>query len=118
MPALRFFLLSLLLAAGMAADFETGAMARSDGGNFFRNTIPQIARLGNGQLMTVWGAASKEPKPGRVYAAFSDDGGRTWSAPKLLFSDPVYTHGDPNILVDGKRVIVFATKVPTPNRIE
>lgn len=119
MSALRSLLASLLLlSCGVAADFESGAVARSDGGNFFRNTIPQIARLGNGQLLTVWGVYPKDPKPGRVYGAFSKDDGRTWSAPKLLFSDTTFAFGDPNILVDGNRVIVFATKVTSPNKIE
>lgn len=108
----------LLVATGSAADFETGTVARSDGAAFYRNTIPQIARLGNGQLLTVWGAFSKDGTPGKVYGAFSKDDGRSWSAPKLLFSDAKKMYGDPNILVDGNRVIVFATQVNWPNKIE
>lgn len=122
MPLLKILFLAGCLATAAApataAELETGTVVRSDGAAFHRNAIPQIARLGNGQMMTVWTAGSKTPSPGKVYGAFSKDDGRTWSAPKLLFSDPVKTYGDPNLLVDGNRVIVFATLVSTPNRIE
>jgi len=116
MKTLPFLL--MMAAACTAADFETGAVIRSDGGEFNQNTIPQVARLGNGQLLAVWGVRAKDAKPEKVYGAFSADDARTWSAPKLLFSDPQKTYGDPNILVDGQRVFVFATLVNTPNRID
>ena len=111
-------LLLALTATATAADFETGAVVRSDGAVFHRNTIPQIARLGNNQLMTVWGASAKTGGPGKVYAAFSTDSGKTWSAPKLLLSDPAKSMADPNILVDGAKVFVFSTKVNMPNKID
>jgi hypothetical protein len=100
----------LLAAVLLAADptLEPGAVMRSDGAAFFRNTIPQVAKLGNDQLLTVWAAFAKSGGPGRVYAAFSADHGRTWGAPKLLLADPAKTMTDPNILIDGARVFVFA----------
>jgi predicted neuraminidase len=108
-------LFGFLLA--IAPFFETGAVKRSDGARFHRNTIPQIARLSNGQLFSVWGVFPKEGGPGHVFGAFSGDAGRTWSEPKLLIEDPVKMDGDPNILVDGKRVLVFSTRVFVPNQI-
>lgn len=112
---LVLFTLSLMLAA---ADFETGAVKRSDGGAFHANTIPQIARLGNGSLLTVWSAFSKDGKPPHVYGAFSRDGGRTWGEPRLLVSDSQKMDGDPNILADGNKVFVFTTRVNFPNKID
>jgi predicted neuraminidase len=112
------FVLLLTAVVSAAAGFETGAVIRSDGGQFHHNTIPQVARLGNGQLLAVWGARGKDRKPGMVYGAFSKDDARTWSAPQLLFSDAEKTYGDPNILVDGNRVFVFATLVNSPNKID
>jgi hypothetical protein len=35
----------------------------------------------------------------------------------VLIEDPVKMDGDPNILVDGKRVLVFSTRVFVPNQI-
>lgn len=116
MRTLSFLL--LMAAASAATGFETGAVIRSDGGQFHLNTIPQVARLGNKQLLAVWGMRAKDSKPGKVFGAFSKDDARTWSAPHLLFSDAGKTYGDPNILVDGQRVFVFATLVNTPNRID
>jgi predicted neuraminidase len=115
----RFFTAVLILSThAFGASFETGAVIHSDGAEFFRNTIPQVARLGNDQLFTVWSASAKKPGPGKVYGSFSTDEGKTWSAPKLLMSDPAKLMADPNILVDGDKVFVFSTKVNLPNKID
>lgn len=111
-------LTSLLVAVMAAADFETGVVAKSDGAGFHVNTIPQVARLGDGRLMAVWWANGKGIRHGRIFAKFSSDGARTWSEPKLLFEDPKWTHGDPNILVDGAKVWVYSTRVSIPNDIK
>ena len=108
----------LSLSPMLSADFETGAVKRSDQGTFYRNTIPQVARLSDGQLFSVWSAFPKDGKPGHVYGAFSRDAGINWSEPKLLISDTAKMDGDPNILVDGKRVFVFCTRVNWPNKID
>jgi len=108
-------LLGLLLPA---AALETGTVIRSDGAAFFRNTIPQVARLGDGRLLCVFGAYARDSADGRVMASFSSDGGRTWSAPRLLIDQPGMNDADPNILVDGSRVFVYATRVKIPNTID
>lgn len=115
-----FPLLFLIFLAGLAqaAGLETGAVIRSDGGAFHQNTIPQVARLGDGRLLAVWGTNAKGDGNGRIYGAFSADGAQTWSAPKLLIDDPKMFDGDPNILVDGNTVRVYATRVRIPNDIK
>lgn len=111
--------MALALLALLAAALEPGAVVRSDAGDFFRNTIPQVARLGNNQLLSVFASAPKAGNtPLRVYGAFSPDHGRTWSAPKLLMSHATKAMADPNLLVDGNKVFVFATQVNSPNRID
>ncbi len=107
-----------LAALAQAATLETGVVARSDGAGFFRNTIPQVARLGDGRLLAVFGATGKGDGNGRVFGTFSSDGAKTWSAPKLLIDDPKMDDGDPNILVDGNTVWVYATRVRIPNDIK
>ena len=77
---MRLLITALLPLAVMAAGFETGVVAQSDGAAFHRNTIPQVARLGNGNLMTVMGVYAKAtPSTTRIATAASSDGGRTWS---------------------------------------
>ena len=115
------FLLILLLSAiglAQAQTLETQAVVRSDGAAFFRNTIPQIARLGDGRLFAVWGATAKGDGNGRICGASSSDGAKTWSQPKLLIDDPKVDDGDPNILVDGDTVWVYSTRVRIPNDIK
>lgn len=109
------FLLALALPA---ADLETGAVIRSDGAAFHRSTIPQVARLGDGRLLCVFSAYAKDSTDGRIMGAFSADGGRSWSSPRLLIDEPGMNDGDPNILVDGDRVWVYSTRVRIPNRID
>ncbi|MBK9167528.1 MAG: exo-alpha-sialidase [Bryobacterales bacterium] len=110
-------LLPALAASLFAADFETGAVKQSDGAQFDRNTIPQVARLGDGRLFAVWGVYAKGSGDGRIYGAFSQDSGKTWSDPRLMIDDPKFNDGDPNILVDGSKVFVYATRVTIPNDI-
>jgi hypothetical protein len=111
--------LTLLLPifAALAAPPETGLVAASDGASFFRLSIPQVARLGDGRLLAVFGVNGKDDGNGRIYGAFSSDGARTWTAPKLLIDDPKWFDGDPNMLVDGNTVWVYATRVSIPNNI-
>jgi predicted neuraminidase len=108
----------LVAVSLLHAQIESGVVARSDGASFFRNTIPQVALLGNGTLMTVWGAYAKGDGNGRIYAAISNDGGKTWGEPKLLIDDPAFNDGDPNMLVDGNTVWVYNTRVRIPNDIK
>lgn len=107
----------LLAASSLASAQETGTVVKSDGASFFRNTIPQIGRLGDGRLFVVFGAFGKGDSNGRVYGTFSSDGAKTWSEPRLLIDDPKFMDGDPNMLIDGNTVFVYATRVRIPNDI-
>jgi hypothetical protein len=118
MRLIAFALLPLALAA---ADFETGAVVASDGAALYRNTIPQVGRLGDGRLMTVMGTMSKSGTPlARILAAFSSDGGRTWTAPTVLHEEKRKDRfvGDPNMLIDGSLAFVYWTHVDYPNTIK
>lgn len=108
----------VLLAASCAMAQDFGTVAKSDGGTLLRCTIPQVGRLGDGRLFAVFGVSSKDVKHGRVFGAFSSDGAKTWTKPRLLVEDPPYTTGDPNMLIDGNTVWVYATRVKTPNDIK
>ena len=118
---MKFLLLALLPLAAFAADFETGAVMPSDGALFHRNTIPQVARLADGRLMTVSGVTSKTGTPmARIVAAYSSDGGRSWSKPRVLYEEKQKDRsvGDPNMLVDGNLVFVYWTQTTAPNTIK
>lgn len=111
----------LPFSALIGAEFETGVVTGSDGGAFHRNTIPQIARLGDGRLMTVMGVYPKAtPSTTLIGSATSSDGGRTWSPPKVLYEEKEQGRavGDPNMLVDGNTVFVYWTRVHSPNTIK
>ena len=103
---------ALLLMARLAfAGFETGAIHRSDGGSFYTNAYPVVARLASGQLLAVWSVTAKGDPDGRIVGTSSGDGGRSWSSPRTVLDIPQMLDADPNILVDGPRVFVYSTTV-------
>ena len=104
--------------AAHAADFETGVVQPSDAAGLWMNSIPQVARLANGDLLAVWTANSKGDPVNHIHGSISSDGGRTWAPNRVLFQDAAKADDDPNILVNGRRVMVFTTRVTVPNRIE
>jgi predicted neuraminidase len=115
---MRILAIAAAAAGLLAAPPETGVVAKSDGGSFHRNTIPQVARMGDGRLIAVFGTYGKGDGNGRINAAFSSDGAKTWSAPRLLIDDPKMDDGDPNILVSGNTVWVYGTRTRIPNDIK
>ncbi len=112
----------LLAGASQAEEkafFETGTVAPSDGGDFAINAYPVIARLQSGALLCVWTAARKGVLESyRIVGALSHDNGKTWGAPALLFQGNKALEADPNIVLNGRRVLVFSTTVPLPLKIE
>src|SRR5581483_1501340 len=115
---LCLFLFVALSIRAQSALFEVGVVHSSGGSRFQLNAIPQIAVLGDGRLMTVWAAGNAGGRSMRVVASFSADDAHTWSAPRILIDDPEKVDTDPNILVDGRRVFVYCTRVNIPNRID
>lgn len=110
---------ALLLGAACSAcaQFETGVVKASDGAGFHRNTIPQVARMGDGRLLCVYGAYAKNSGDGRIYGTISPDNGRTWAAQTMLIDEPSLNDGDANMLVDGSTVSVYAGRTDNPNTI-
>ncbi|MFN0168615.1 MAG: sialidase family protein [Bryobacteraceae bacterium] len=106
---MRIALLLLPVLVHGAAFFETGAVRQSDDGAYHINAYPQVNRLASGRLLAVWSVQAKGSRDSRVAAALSNDGGRTWSEPKTLVDHPTLFDGDPNTLLDGKRVFVYVT---------
>ena len=117
MIRLTFLIGALVVVGCFAAELETGTVVKGDGGPFQMNTISQVARMGDGRLIAVFGGHAKDDRNTKIYGTFSGDGAKTWSAPKVLIDDPNLNDGDPNILVDGNKVWVFGTRTKIPNDI-
>lgn len=99
--------------------FENGVISRHDARGFVYSAYPVIARLETGRLLCVFSV--RTAADGVEYSiAFStsDDNGRTWSQPEILFDHTNHTDADPNLIVDGDRVLAFSTTVPLPFRID
>jgi Neuraminidase (sialidase) len=105
-------------AAAQEAMFETGTVARSHPDQFVMNAYPVIARLSSGRLLCVFSVyAAEKPSKMKIASSISDDNGKTWSQASLVFDHPDAEDADPNLLVDGKRVLAFSTTVPMPVKI-
>jgi len=114
-------MMSVLLGAFAIADsrmFETGTVAVSDPQLFGENAYPVIARLSNGRLVCIFATVTSKPAKMKIVASVSDDGGKSWSKPVLVFDHPSAEDADPSLLVDGDRLLAFSTTVPEPTKIE
>ena len=109
-------LASAVCLAGEVPFFETGVLAPSHGSSM--NSIPCVAATPGGRLLATWalqdGASNNKLK---VVYSLSQDQGHTWKPPATLVDNPGKQDGDPNIIVDGKRIIVLVTTLPVPGKI-
>lgn len=114
-------IISVWLGASAFAEsptFETGTVAASNPQQFIQNAYPVIQRLSTGRLVCIFSAVTDKPAKMKIVASVSDDGGKSWSKPALVFDHPNTEDADPNLLVDGDRVLAFSTTVPQPVKIE
>ena len=98
--------------------FETGTVAASNPQQFVENAYPVIARLATGRLVCVFAGVTDKPAKMKIVSSISDDAGKSWSKPVLVFDHPNTEDADPNLVVDGDRVLAFSTTVPEPEKIE
>jgi hypothetical protein len=91
--------LALLAIPGTAAEERPGhefVLVCADGGAGGYEAFPDVCRLTDGRLMTVFYASYDHvglptpqwPRGGRIDCAFSADEGRTWSKPRVLYDGP------------------------------
>lgn len=121
----RDFLKTGVAAAGIVqggppakhrAFFESGAVVRSEAGAFY--AIPCVTLTPDRKLIAVWvGPASTPKHKSQITGALSSDGGRTWSSPFTLINNPGKEDADPNLIVDGERILVLSTTLPVPGKI-
>ena len=118
----RRLLILLAMAAGLhatASPLEPGRdyiYVCTDGGNGGYEAFPDVCRLADGRLMCVFYAGwthvslptDAQPAGGRIVAVYSQDEGKTWSAPEVVFDGP-QDDRDPSIvqLRDGRLLCTF-----------
>lgn len=110
--------LPTFLAVAQQPHFEVGVVARSGAEGFFVNAYPVIDRLSSGRLVIVYSARANQPRKLKIAVATSDDGGKIWSTPQVIFDHVNAEDADPSLLVDGDRILAFSTTVPDPVRID
>lgn len=107
---------------GVAAEqpmFDTSVVARSDTQHFVMNAYPVIERLPSGRLVCIFSVeTAAKPAKMKIAANVSDDNGKTWSEPVVVFDHQKAEDADPNFVVDGDRLLAFSTTVPEPVRID
>jgi hypothetical protein len=101
--------------------FEANLVAKPDGTTFKGFCYPgSLVRLPNGKLMAVF-TAQREPQPHSAVGVYSDDEGRSWSTPRVLFGGSALSdasidlnegYADPNVVVlDDRRVMVMCVSL-------
>ncbi|MPY87050.1 MAG: hypothetical protein GEU99_03930 [Luteitalea sp.] len=87
----------------------SGAQA---GGGEQVSAYPVLGRLATGRLVCLFSVRSEtQEKNMKIVAVVSDDDGRTWSSPATVFDTPGAPDYDPNVIVDGGRILAFSTTV-------
>lgn len=95
--------------------FETGVVSSQNTTGFIKSAYPVINRLKNGRLVCVFSSiADAKSMKMNIVSIISDDGGLTWSKPQVIFSHPNADEYDPNLIVDGDRILAFSTTVSVP----
>jgi len=108
-----------VIATSQQADFHTGVISSYRTTGFVTSAYPVIDRLVNGRLVCIF-ACTDTVKPSKLNIAVSvsDDNGLTWSKPEIIFDHPDANDADPNLLVDGDRILAFSTTVNKPVKID
>ncbi len=95
--------------------FETGIISSHNTTGFIKSAYPVINRLKNGRLVSVFsGIEDAKSMKMNIVSIISDDDGLTWSKPQIIFSHPNADEYDPNLIVDGDRILAFSTTVSVP----
>ncbi len=97
--------------------FETGTVrAPSIKGEV--NAYPVTSRTTSGAIFIAWSYSVPGNRDGKIMGATSNDNGKTWSEPVLVLDIKDKFDGDPCVIVDGKRILVYASSVIPPNKID
>lgn len=79
------------------------------------NAYPVLDQLPSGRLICIFATRSKTKATGmHIAVSTSDDDGKSWSTPHVVFD---HTGADPNLVVDGDRVLAFITSSAVPGKI-
>ena len=125
----KLLILASILTIGLALmpmqvrsqqpQFETGIISSYNTTGFVKSAYPVINRLKNGRLICVYSGIT-DPKSMKMNIAFStsEDNGLTWSNAEILFNHPNSDEYDPNLILDGDRILAFSTTVNRPVNID
>ncbi len=94
--------------------FETKILFGQQSHGFIKSGTPVIDRLASGRLVCVFAMTKDIDRKKEKYdimSGYSDDNGVTWSEPRVLFNHADANDLDPNLVVDGDRILAFSTTV-------
>lgn len=120
LATLAYGLLTIGLHASQASSIEKiekGVVSAVGSGGFEMSAFPVLGRLASGRIVCLFSARSAAEKKMKIVAKVSDDGGRTWSQPVAVFDTPNAPDYDPNVVVDGDRLLAFSTTITGKERI-
>ncbi len=97
--------------------FQVGMVRAAHPGE--QHCYPVVIRTGGGGIFSVWTQVSGQNAGRRIVivGSFSRNGGRTWEDPQILMHTPGMGDYDPNVVVDGNRILVFSTTTPVPQPV-
>ncbi|MEZ5344935.1 MAG: sialidase family protein [Pyrinomonadaceae bacterium] len=97
--------------------FETGSV-RAPAFKGEVNAYPVTSRTSSGAIFIAWSYSVPGNRDGKIVGATSTDNGKTWSEPVLVLDIEGKFDGDPCVIIDGDRILVYASSVIPPNKID
>ncbi|MBS1798405.1 MAG: exo-alpha-sialidase [Acidobacteria bacterium] len=116
------FLMTVATAVASGSDdhpfFETVVPAPSSEDAWI-NAYPVLDQLPSGRLICIYATQNhgKSAKM-KIVTVTSDDDGKSWSTPVVVFDHAGLPDGDPNLIVDGDRILAFVTTLVYPGKID
>jgi len=116
--AILFVILHPDFAAAQEKPFFEEGVVRAPSVKGEINAYPVTSRTSTGNLFIAWSVSGTGNPDGKIVGATSRDNGRTWSDPVTVIDVPKEFDGDPSIIIDGKRILVYSSSVVPPNKID
>ena len=94
--------------------FESRVLFGLQSHGYVKSGTPVIDRMKDGRLVSIFAMSKDTNHKTEKYdiaVSYSDDAGHEWSEPFILFNHENANDLDPNLIVDGDRILAFSTTV-------
>ena len=115
--AVVLFLGSQIAVPGQSKPFFEEGVIIGPSAKGENHSYPVAHRTSKGNIIVIWSLRPGNNAKNRLVGAVSKDQGKSWGKPFEVLDTPGQSDGDPALIVDGDRILVYSTTVVPPNKI-